>query len=322
MPPAEALTREQLARTFASARAARPDAPSVHDRAVIDHAGLDHAGPDHAGLGAALEDLLVAARVPWPDVPLDSARFVRFVAARVPADADVLEALASLHTSDLFIACAALSGEPRALEHFERRFAPEMRQGLASVRQLPEADVDDLLQVLRISLLSPDAQAGDARLERYAGTGSLGRWLRVVATRRALQLLRSRKRAAPRDELALEQLPAFSQDAELAHLKQHYRVAVRSAFARAMDRLAPRSINVLRQRFVDELTTIELGAVYGVDQSTASRWVGAAQRELLAHTRAALLEELDLSDGDCDSVLELVRSQLDISIFRHLAERA
>ena len=60
----------------------------------------------------------------------------------------------------------------------------------------PPNFIDDVTQELRLKLLTGD----DAKLCTYSGTGALVDWLRVIATRVALNLKRS-DRLHPDDDL-------------------------------------------------------------------------------------------------------------------------
>jgi RNA polymerase sigma-70 factor (ECF subfamily) len=63
-----------------------------------------------------------------------------------------------------------------------------------------------------------------------------------------------------------------------------------------------------------------LGAIYSVDRATAARWLVAARQALVEKTKETLRARLQLSEGECDSLVGLVRSQLDVSILRRLTE--
>ena len=63
-----------------------------------------------------------------------------------------------------------------------------------------------------------------------------------------------------------------------------------------------------------------LGSMYSVNRATAARWLAAARRSLMDGARARLRAQLRLSESECDSLVALVRSSLDISIVKQLSE--
>lgn len=79
----------------------------------------------------------------------------------------------------------ARAGEPEALAELFRRYADQVYE--VSVRLTKSAhDAEDVTQDVFVGL--PEA------LQGYEGTGSLGAWIRKVATRAALLLLRRTRR--------------------------------------------------------------------------------------------------------------------------------
>ena len=69
---------------------------------------------------------------------------------------------------------------------------------------------------------------------------------------------------------------------------------------------------------MDGLRLAEIGRLYGVHESTVSRWVTRAAEEVADQTRRRLTDRLSLSGSSVDSLARLVRSQLDLSIARIL----
>jgi hypothetical protein len=65
--------------------------------------------------------------------------------------------------------------------------------------------------------------------------------------------------------------------------------------------------------------TILLGPLYQGHRSTCARWIEAARAKVLRDVRNHLRAKLGLDDADLDSAIAMVRSQLDLSLSRHLA---
>jgi len=75
---------------------------------------------------------------------------------------------------------------------------------------------------------------------------------------------------------------------------------------------------VLRLRFVDGLELAQIGRLYRVHESTASRWIAAALGDIERATRERLVERLAITADTADSMARMVQSQLDLSIARLL----
>jgi len=157
-------------------------------------------------------------------------------------------------------------------------------------------------------------------LDRYTGRGRLGAWIRVVASRDALKALRGDGREVPIDAARLDRVGAPDADLEMDYMKAVYRTAFADAFYAALDGLAPRDRLMLRYSVLDGLSIDRIAAAYGVHRATAARWVARARQQLVASTRARLIRAEGLTDSEFDSVTRLIRSQLDLSIRRRLAD--
>jgi RNA polymerase sigma-70 factor (ECF subfamily) len=208
-----------------------------------------------------------------------------------------------VNEDDLRLAAAVLAGEPAAVARFER----EVLAGIdPAVARVDPALADEVRQELRVRLLV------ERRLEQYAGRGPLLAWVRVAAMRTALNLRRARRPGD--DEQRLAELVAVEPDPELRHLRSTYRAAYAEALAAAFAALPDRSRVVLRLHWVDGLRLAQIAGLYGVHESSVSRWLAAAADSVAAGTRARLVEQLRLGADTLASVERLVRSQLDLSL--------
>ncbi len=255
---------------------------------------------------------VAAAREAEPDLALDVATFTAHVTtlARDPAvDLDAASA------ADVALAWAASRGDPHAIATIERRHMPAARTAVARI--LGDDRAEDSMQQLRARLFVGDD--APPRITEYRGRGSLPGWLRVVAVRGALSQRRRSKRAEDRevgDDPLIEL--AGPLDPELDHLKSRYRGELKAAFQTALTALSARDRNLLRLHFIERLTIDELGVMNQVHRATVARWIAALRDRLFEATREDLTRRLGVDRAEFESLVALVRSQLDVSLHRFL----
>ena len=272
---------------------------------------------------AALPDLarrvwaLVAeGRAAWPDIAIDPARAVAFAAARLELEAEATDALAALRAADLYVACGCADGDRAALAAFDRHFMREVDIALGRMR-IPPARVSDVKQLVRQRLFVGDG--GPGKIVEYGGRGDLRRWVRSVAVRTCLNDLRKGKHEVLTDDdhlIAQHAIPG--DDPELAYMKRTYAREFQAAFAEALANQGAREQTLLRYHHVDGLNIDEIGAIYRVHRVTAFRWLEKAKEKLVEATLAILRTRLNVSAQELDSVLRLIRSQVHLSLVRHL----
>lgn len=264
-----------------------------------------------ADLEESLYSLWRAAQAAWPDLHVESADFFAFLGERLTAGKVTLD---SVRGADLYFACACVQGDPNAARALHERFYPEVIAGLGKVKMTPDQR-DELLQALSKRLLVADGES-PALMDSYSGRGDLRGWLRVTAVRAAWKLLRKTKREVLVDDDAFVDAAAPAGDPEVQYLKDIYRAEFKRAFTEAFAELTPREKNLLRQSAIDGLSIDELAGLYGAHRATCARWLVQARENLLALTRQKLMLNAKMSETECESVLRLVGSRLDITIKR------
>ena len=100
-------------------------------------------------------------------------------------------------------------------------------------------------------------------------------------------------------------------DPEIEYMKRTYAAEFRAAFADAMAQLGPREQTLLRYHHIDGLNIDEIGAIYRVHRVTAFRWLEKAKETLVVATLGALKTRLNVSPRELDSVLRLIRCDVD-----------
>ncbi|HVJ19314.1 MAG TPA: sigma-70 family RNA polymerase sigma factor, partial [Polyangiaceae bacterium] len=221
-----------------------------------------------------------------------------------------LEQLAGMHFGDLYLAWALGSGDRRALARFERDYLARLPgQVKSSLMPAP----GELEQAVLTRLLVV-AEGEEPRIRTYSGRGPLGAWVRMIATRAALDLRRSDARRAPLPDLA--DVPT---DPELDFLKQRYAQEFSQALEAALASLPHRGATLLKLTFVDGLSASAIGKMYGVSGRTVQRWVADVREEVLTRTSDALKSRLSLTGRELESLLGLMQSRLHVSLARVLS---
>jgi RNA polymerase sigma-70 factor, ECF subfamily len=263
-------------------------------------------------LSEALARVVADARKQWPGILLDEGEFAAYLAERTAPDED--GATLPLHAVDLYLAWACVRGDATAVGHFDDAVLDRTGRVLARLG-LSGADADDVKQDLRVRLLLP-IDGAPPRLASYQGIGPLVTWTSAVAGRQGLALKRRQK---PHQELDDDLLGA-TDDPYLAALRDRHRQEFKAAFQGAVADLAPRDRAVLRALLVDDRGIGEIAFFFGIHRVTASRWIARIRGTLLSGTRARLRLALSLDESDLDSVILMVDSQLDVSLYRLLAD--
>ena len=253
-----------------------------------------------------MDPLLSRAAAAWPSIHLNPGVFEAHVRAR--------GAPAALELEDLYLACACLHRDARALQLLDAQVLPRVD---AVVRRYDASDafVDEVRQALREKLFLPPP-----RIAEYQGHGPLVAWLRAAAARTALNALRPEQRH-PRAEVdELEALPHAAPDLDLLLLKGRHRAAFRAAFHKALAALPTRERTALKLNALEGMSLEKIGAMYGKDKSTVSRWLAQAHQALFEHTLAQLKEELGLGSQEAESLVAALKSQLESSLLELVAE--
>jgi RNA polymerase sigma-70 factor (ECF subfamily) len=250
--------------------------------------------------------LLLQALARWPNFGVEHAFLARL-------NSGILDAAGreTFVPEDFYLACAALKKNAAALAQVSQLLEAQL-PALRHLRLSP-AELDDVKSALLADLfIAPEGRR--PRLERYSGTGPLAGWLRVVATREALNMVRKTAREiSPGDDTLLGELESPAESPELAALKSRFSGQLSASFKRAITSLEARQRNLLRQHYLDELSLEDMAALYRVHRATAARWLADAKATLLARTRDDLAQAVGLPAMEIDSVMRLVQSRLDLS---------
>jgi len=263
--------------------------------------------------------LVAEGRAAWPELAVDARLVVEFIARHVTAElADAV--LDGLRPADLYLACACARQVPGAVAAFDRDYMREVDVALSRMRIGPPR-LHDVKQLVRQRLFVAPAGPpnGPGKIAEYAGRGDLRRWVRSVAVRTCLNELRKgRREILVDDDQLIARHAIATDDPELEYMKRTYAHEFRTAFGEALAQLGAREQTLLRYHHVDGLNIDEIGAIYRIHRVTAFRWLEKAKEVLVRSTLELLRARLRLPAGELDSVLRMIRSQIHLSLVRHL----
>ncbi len=271
---------------------------------------------DAAAFEGALAALWQAGCQRWPQIQLPAETFVQYLATRVPRDTEPEIALGNVEAADLYIGCGCALGLASALAEFDRHFVAEGIRGL-SRNELLGGFADEVKQGLRNRLLVANGNA-EPRIASYSGRGSLLAWVRIAATRLALNMRKADKRRTRRETFDQVGVIQPSPDPELSHFKQHYGVPFRAAFEATLAGLPSREATVVRLHFLEGVPADAIAALYKVTARSVQRWLVDARQTLLDETKRRLVDDLQVGQVEVDSLMRFMSSDFDASVTRLL----
>jgi RNA polymerase sigma-70 factor, ECF subfamily len=217
-----------------------------------------------------------------------------------------------LELADLYLCCACMAAEPAALQAFERANASVAE---AAIRRIDDDDdfVRESLQEVWNRLLLGE----QAKVRSYSGRGPLQAWVRVAATRVALDRRRVDKRHAKREVKLPESLAASEISPEVLVLKARFGRAFQEALRSAVAHLSEQERNVLRMHVVGRCNIDEIGVAYAVHRATAARWIERARASIYDEVRRELCAEHKLTVSEFRSLATLLGAELELSLGSH-----
>jgi RNA polymerase sigma-70 factor (ECF subfamily) len=257
--------------------------------------------------------ILERCRAAWPTFTVAPDVFTAHVAQAAKG-----QPLSALRAEDLYLACACAQKEPRAIAAFEGKYLPEVPSYVGQIDRTP-AFVDEVSQQLREKLFVA-ADGARPKICDYTGKGPLGAWLRVVAVRIALNLRRRPKQTVEAEGDNAPVLRSPNPDPELDYLKTRYKKEFKEAFQATLAELSGDERSVLKMHYIDGLNIDEIGTAYRVHRSTVARWLASSRDKIMEETKKRLTDRLKIQGSEVESIIGLVRSQLDVSIYKYLKD--
>ena len=215
------------------------------------------------------------------------------------------EYLAALHLEDLALASACAEGREAAWEHFFATYRNYLRSAAAAILRCPSgsAEACELADSLFAELYGLAGGKGTERsLFRYFhGRSSLKTWLRAVLAQRHIDSIRAGRRFEElveddADDARKVTLPGPRLQPADPH-RQRYVVLFTSALEAALAQLEPQEKERLRLYYAEEKTLAEIGRTLGEHESSVSRHLDRARRDLREHVENRLRRGFAAANG-------------------------
>ncbi len=275
-----------------------------HVLLALEELGLRGGGA--SGFETALTAAMAEAGAALPEVHASPAAWAKRLRLLLGdrAASEWAPAVRGVGASEMLLAAALTEGDTAALRIFEATLMPEVDRAVRRLALSPD-ELVELRQRVRVKILVPEPPQ-PARIEQFRGRGSLAGWVRTVATRVALN---ERRDARPHDPI--EELEILVPAARRVRPKTPQQHAELTGLLRAAFReLSQRDRVLLRFRYLDGMRAAALAKVYGVHESTMSRWLAGA-RDGLQHTFASKARA-QLQDRDrVEELLSVIKSRLE-----------
>ncbi len=238
----------------------------------------------------------------------------RFDSAPASSDLDVY--LASLHASDLALACACRAGHDGAWEHFIRELRPAL---YASARAIAGDDGRELADSLYAELFGLPGPDGERRslLAYYHGRSRLITWLRSVMVQRLVDRRRANARFEPLEEE--EPLDVLAQPPVPDPERQRLSTLAQQALDAAIDGLEAKDRLRLRLYYGQDLTLARIGRLLGESEATVSRKLERARRALRSEVSSILRSRHGLSAAAVQQCFEYAAEAPELQLDRLLA---
>lgn len=263
-----------------------------------------------------LQRVLQHASVVWPGVVVDVGSWARFVAPHVSPSRPLAELLRVGHPDDVCLCVACLDDDSAALQILHQRYAAQWPALLSKLGMEPHQAADVLQAVWEKLLVRREGRPPG--LTRFSGRGSLRSFLNVVVTHEGLNALRRAGRVL--DQVSAEDPAEYSSgmSPQWSVIKEQYRNEFTQVFNACMNGLDARHRELLRYHYVDGLTIDQMAPLYGVHRATVARWLVTIRARLHRGIQNGLMERLQIQPDEFDSLMRLIRSQLQVSIREHL----
>jgi RNA polymerase sigma-70 factor, ECF subfamily len=257
---------------------------------------------------AAVPEAIVAqVRARWEKLPLKCEAFASYATDR----GVVLDRLSSEIGADLYLAFACYERLPGAIQCFHQAYALKIR-GIGRNFGNSECFADEVLQ--RVSEKLFVASGTQPGIVQYRADAPLSAWINTVARRLALRQAKSAHPERFLDEDVLANEIAETCDQELSLLREQHREIVRAALASALRQMPKREQRFLQLNLVAGISMDRIGKIYGLSQSSVSRKIQRAIRNVICSAKEEVREKLRVSSEEIESIFKLIQSCIDLTL--------
>ncbi|MEI9936176.1 MAG: sigma factor-like helix-turn-helix DNA-binding protein [Pseudomonadota bacterium] len=254
----------------------------------------------------AVRQMFLEGQRKWPLVKLGFDVFVGHC-SRVLEPAEVG---APREAADLYLCCACAEAQPEALRLFESEGSGVAKAAIARIDRSNDF-VQDTLQEVWDRLLF----GAEAKVRLYSGRGPLKAWVRVAATRVALDRHRARNRFAGHHIELTDRLAAPGGSPEAVLLKARFGHAFHQALRDAVAGLSRQERNVLRMHVTGQCSIDEIGRAYNVHRATAARWLDRTRTRIYEEVRQELcVKRANLTASEFKSLATMMGNELELSL--------
>ncbi len=217
--------------------------------------------------------------------------------------AEIEAYLDSLYLEDLALACACAEGQVTAWAYFVECFRPALRTAARAIAG--EANGAELADGIYAELYGLDERDGRRRslFDYFHGRSRLATWLRAVLAQRHVDRIRQVRRFEPLGEAEGERPDAPSR-AQAEPDRARFARLAQAALARAIASLDARERLRLSCYYAQRLTLAQIGRMLGEHESTVSRKLERARRDLKQQVERTLRDEFHLSDAQVNACFE------------------
>lgn len=206
--------------------------------------------------------------------------------------AELEEYLETLHIDDLALASACMQGSESAWEYFVHTYRPYLRASAGAITRNSTAGTD-LADSLFAELYGlTDGKHGETSLFRYFhGRSSLKTWLRTVLAQRHVDRLRQTRRWQPLEREDGSERPVPPQAITTPSVDPYRGLYLRRflyALSVCLAALEDEDRKRLELYYAREKTLAEIGRIVGEHESSVSRNLDRARKELRQSVEANL----------------------------------
>jgi len=257
----------------------------------------------------AVRQMFVEGQRKWPLVKLGFDVFFGHC-SRVLEPSDVDTPLRE--AADLYLCCACAEAQPEALRLFENEGSGVAKAAIARIDRSADFVQDTLQEVWDRLLLG-----AEPKVKLYSGRGPLKAWVRVAATRVALDRYRARNRFAGQHVELTDRLAAPGGSPEALLLKARFGETFQQALHGAVSGLSAQERNVLRMHVNGHCSIDEIGRAYNVHRATAARWLDRTRSRIYEEVRQELcVKRAHLTASEFKSLATLMGNELELSLTR------